>query len=154
MPRKPNCECCVCGTRIYRRPQQIQTGDVYCSLACFGIAQRTHKQCPVCGKELINSRNKRTCSRACANRYRTGIRYTGAARKDKDKVKTAAALKARLVQERGGVCERCGYSQTHILVVHHKVRKCDGGTNDMNNLELICPNCHAEIHYGGVAEPG
>ena len=77
---------------------------------------------------------------------RSGIKYTGTARKDK--VKTARLLKNRLVQERGDRCERCAYPNTHILVIHHKVQRSSGGTDDLSNLELICPNCHAEIHYG------
>ena len=152
MLRHPNCTCKICGKPIYRRPFEIEKGPVYCSQACFGKACRTNKHCPVCGKELINARAKTTCGRACANRKRAGIRYTGEARKDK--VKATSALKLRLVQQRGGICERCGYANTRILVVHHKIQRCDGGSDDLDNLELICPNCHAEIHYGGVAEPG
>lgn len=29
--------------------------------------------------------------------------------------------------------------------VHHKVALCDGGTNDLENLELDCKSCHALI---------
>lgn len=150
MKRTPNTTCSVCNKAIYRRPTQIEQGPVYCSLSCFGKASRKEKRCLVCGRALINSGRKKTCNRSCANIFRTGIRYNGEARKDK--VKPVAALKARLVIERGTVCERCGYAKTHILEVHHRIRRCEGGTDDLDNLELICPNCHAEIHYGGVAE--
>jgi 5-methylcytosine-specific restriction endonuclease McrA len=158
MSRHPNCTCKVCGMPIYRRPVQIEKGDVFCSLGCFGKSCRKSTRCAVCGTELINRKRIKTCSRACANRLRAGIKYTGVARKDK--VKTARLLKKRLIQKRGDKCERCGYPKTYILVIHHKVRRCDGGTNELDNLELICPNCHAEIHYnenvtfGEVAEPG
>ena len=158
MARLPNCTCKMCGTSIYRRPMQIDRGDVFCSQACFGKSCRKSKRCPVCGTELVNRRNLKTCSRVCANKLRKGAKYTGVARKDK--VKTARLLKNRLVQERGEKCERCGYPNTHILVIHHKVQRCYGGTDDLDNLELICPNCHAEIHYdvdisqGEVAESG
>jgi predicted HNH restriction endonuclease len=30
------------------------------------------------------------------------------------------------------------------------VRRSDGGTNDLDNLQLVCPNCHAEIHHYGT----
>ena len=156
MPRTPNCTCKVCGTPIYRRPAQIEKGDVFCSLACFGKSCRRGYVCVVCKKELINRGNHTTCSRACANTLRTGAQYTGAA--GKDKVKTRRLLKSRLIVERGTRCERCNYPNTQILEVHHKIRRCEGGTDDLSNLELICPNCHAEIHYdnvfGEVAESG
>ena len=145
MPRTPNCICKICGSQIYRRPAQIERGDVFCSLECFGISCRKTKQCPICGTPLINRGNIKTCSRACANKLRSGIAYTGLARKDK--VKTARLLKNRLIQERGNKCERCSYPNTRILVIHHKIHRSNGGTDDLDNLELICPNCHAEIHY-------
>ena len=87
--------------------------------------------------------NKKTCSRTCANINRAGIKYKiGSPR---DKVKSQQALKVRLVKERGVICERCGYNKLEILQVHHKDR--NRLNNDLNNLELICPNCHYEEHH-------
>ncbi len=62
-----------------------------------------------------------------------------------DKVVYQQGLKIRLLQQRGDKCERCKYSNTKILVVHHKDR--DRTHNDLDNLELICPNCHHKEHY-------
>lgn len=72
--------------------------------------------------------------------YKTG-------RPIKDVVKTQHALKLRLIELRGSCCEQCGCPKTNILNVHHKIRKADGGSDNLENLQLICPNCHAEIHY-------
>jgi 5-methylcytosine-specific restriction endonuclease McrA len=59
-------------------------------------------------------------------------------------------------------CKICGkplYRKVHELergkgnaycVVHHIVRRSDGGSDELENLELVCPTCHAEIHYYGV----
>jgi 5-methylcytosine-specific restriction endonuclease McrA len=63
----------------------------------------------------------------------------------KDKVKTQQALKFRLLESRGKFCERCGYDTYEILQVHHKDR--DRNNSDLENLELICPNCHCKEHY-------
>jgi 5-methylcytosine-specific restriction endonuclease McrA len=68
----------------------------------------------------------------------------------KDKVKDSQALKQRLLQARGKACERCGYSDVNILTVHHVIRRSDGGTDELSNLELLCPNCPTEIHFYGV----
>ena len=89
------------------------------------------------------SKNAKTCSRACANKHRAGIKYTGA--RLRDKVVTERRLKIRLIAQRGTKCERCGYSKLEILHVHHKDR--DRKNSDLSNLELICPNCHCEEHY-------
>jgi len=135
----------VCGKQIYKRPIQISAnkGKVYCGQVCYGVSCRKEKACVVCGKSILASLNKKTCSRACSNTQRAGIVY-GRERKN-DKVKNYRYLKSILIEERGCFCERCKYSRGEILVVHHKNR--NRTDNTLENLELICPNCHAEEHY-------
>lgn len=144
--RKPNSNCKICNKEIYRRPSQLTKGNVYCSQSCYGKSCVILVSCIVCSIEFNKLSNKKTCSRACANKLRIGVKYNQG-RPYKDKVTTIRALKKRLIEERGGKCARCVYSKTHILEVHHKIRRAAGGTDDIENLELICPNCHAEEHY-------
>ncbi|MEI7709345.1 MAG: HNH endonuclease [bacterium] len=87
--------------------------------------------------------NKKTCSRACANKNREGIKYHLG--RPKDKVKSLQSLKLRLLEARGQKCERCEYKKYEILQVHHKDR--DRNNNNLANLALICPNCHYEEHF-------
>jgi predicted HNH restriction endonuclease len=42
-------------------------------------------------------------------------------------------------------CEKCNYSKIEILQVHHKDK--NRQNNSLENLKLLCPNCHAERHY-------
>jgi len=143
--RKPNTVCFVCNKQIYKRPSQIKQNKkhVFCSMNCFGISCRKEIPCLVCGKMILSGLNKKTCSRSCSNINRTGVKYhLGSPR---DKVKSQKALKLKLLKARGGFCERCGYSKIKILQVHHKNR--DRKNNDLENLELVCPNCHYEEHH-------
>ena len=143
--RNPNTKCIICTKPIYRRPQQIQNNNnrVFCGQACYGVSCRKEVPCAVCGKLILSSLNKKTCSRSCSNTHRAGIKYKiGSPR---DKVKSLQALKTRLLAERGTNCERCGYNKFEILQVHHKDR--DRSNNNLNNLELVCQNCHYEEHY-------
>lgn len=144
--RNPNTFCIVCNKEIYRKPSQIKRNKsgVFCSMDCYGVSQRKEKPCVVCGKMIMSKFNKKTCSRSCANKYRTGIKYK-LGRPSKDKVKSQQILKIRLLKERGKKCERCDYAKYEILQVHHKNR--DRNNNELNNLELICPNCHYEEHF-------
>ncbi|MFA6404589.1 MAG: HNH endonuclease [Candidatus Paceibacterota bacterium] len=87
--------------------------------------------------------NKKTCSRECANRHRAGIKYK--INRPQDIVKSQKALKIRLMKQRGKICERCNYDIYEILQTHHKNR--DKNDNRLENLELICPNCHAKEHF-------
>lgn len=45
------------------------------------------------------------------------------------------------------ICMRCGYDK--FVVVHHKDR--DRTNNELSNLEILCPNCHALEHWSGKA---
>lgn len=49
-------------------------------------------------------------------------------------------------QESNGVCEICGCNVFPILEFHHIKMVSDGGSNDYENIKLICPNCHSLIH--------
>lgn len=143
--RKPNTNCYNCRRAIYRRPSEIlkNKNRVFCSSVCYGISSRKENPCVVCGIAVLASKNKKTCSRSCANRHRAGIQYNIGS--PKDKVKDQRSIKLRLIAQRGTVCERCGYEKVEILHVHHRDR--NRANNAFENLELICPNCHAEEHY-------
>ena len=60
-------------------------------------------------------------------------------------VKAYHQLKIRLLSQRGIKCEKCGYNKTEILEIHHKDK--NRNNNNLDNLILICPNCHSEEHH-------
>ena len=142
--RNPNTKCLICNKSVYKRPAEIKRnrGRVFCGQSCYGISSRKEKPCTVCGTLILSSANKKTCSRGCANRHRAGIQYK--INSPRDKVKNHRSLKTRLLQQRGGTCERCVYKVSRILEVHHVNR--DRQDNDLKNLKLLCPNCHSEEH--------
>lgn len=143
LKRKPNTKCLVCMKDIYRRPSEIQNGRVFCSSICYGVDCRKEIACLVCSKPILAGLNKKTCSRECSNKNRTGIQYRGS--RLHDKVITIRQIKMQLLSARGEKCERCSYNKPQVLQVHHKNR--NRKENKLTNLELICPNCHYEEHY-------
>lgn len=144
--RRPNIKCFVCGKDVYKRPSQIKksNGILFCSLQCNGINNRKYTKCVICAKQILAGKNKKTCSRICSNKLRRGIKYKVG--RPHDKVFTIQSLKIRLFEKRGQMCERCGYVSKNILQIHHKNR--NNKDNRLENLEIICPNCHCEEHYG------
>jgi 5-methylcytosine-specific restriction endonuclease McrA len=142
--RKSNTTCSVCTKSIYRRPSQINNGRVYCSSRCTGLYQQKSKLCKICNKSYLGG--KKTCSRACANKARAGIIYTREGRFDK--AFQGRMLKKRVAEQCEGVCERCGMDNYAILHIHHKTERYKGGSDQLENLELLCPNCHATHHLG------
>jgi hypothetical protein len=143
--RNPNIKCIVCKSPIYRRPAEIEKnqGRVFCGIKCYGLSSRKESPCVICGKLILAGLNKKTCSRSCSNKYRAGIKYKIG--RPKDIARTFRIIKLRLFDERGKKCERCGYNKYEILQVHHKNKK--RSDNRVENLEIICPNCHYEEHY-------
>ena len=142
--RKPNAECKVCLAPIYRRPLQIESGNIFCSLKCKGKSCRKGelKTC-ICGVEI--SARRSSCSRKCSNARRAGITYRIG--QPKNRAEQVKRLKRSLIELKGPKCERCPYDFVEILNVHHIIARKDGGSDELSNLELICPNCHAEEHY-------
>ena len=112
-------------------------------MVCYGKSNRKEKPCIVCKKPILAHFNKITCSRSCANIHRTGIKYK--LNRPRDKVVSQRMLKLRLIKLRGKSCEICGYNKIEILHVHHKDR--NRRNNNLDNLKLICPNCHYEEHH-------
>ena len=47
----------------------------------------------------------------------------------------------RIVRLHGLRCAACG-SVSHYLTKDHIKKKCDGGSNDIQNLQLLCLECH------------
>ena len=143
--RIPNTQCSVCSTPLYRRPclLSMANGKAYCSAICYGKSCRKESPCIVCGSPILAHFNKKTCSRSCANSNRSGIKYKISS--PHDKVKAQQALKLRLLKLRDNKCERCNFDKYYILQMHHKNR--NRNDNSIENLELICPNCHYEEHH-------
>ena len=43
------------------------------------------------------------------------------------------------------VCAICGWNES-TCDIHHIIEKCNGGTDDVSNLIIVCPNHHRIIH--------
>jgi 5-methylcytosine-specific restriction endonuclease McrA len=91
---------------------------------------------------MLSGLHKKTCSRICSNKHREGIKYKIG--RPRDKAETFRVLKIRLSEEGKKVCERCSYGKQEILQIHHKNR--NRTDNSLENLEILCPNCHYEEH--------
>lgn len=145
MKRNPNCVCKECSKPIYRRPSQLEKGDVFCGTTCANIRNKKTHNCPVCGVEVLTRKNSLTCSRKCSNIHRTGTSYKIG--RPRDKATTIRTIKNQLIAERGSCCNRCGFDDIRILQIHHIIEQCNGGSDDPENLEVLCPNCHTLHHY-------
>ena len=129
----------------------------FCSRSCSasynnrGVRRhgREPKPCPVCQKPTTN---KWCCSYSCKKEY--NWRQAQA-----DIVSGKARKKAwikRHMMETEGVCSECGQDSMWngkqlVLQLDH----IDGHTtnNNLDNLRLLCPNCHSQTPTWGTRNP-
>ena len=55
--------------------------------------------------------------------------------------------KRQVLRRNGSICSRCGKEKNVYLV--HDIPVFEGGTNELDNLVLICSACHASIYKEG-----
>jgi 5-methylcytosine-specific restriction endonuclease McrA len=132
--------CTECGglfTHISSRANKAK----YCSPQCYHKAM--HKKgsvqykCVHCETVFLDSPStkRKYCSKACVNKA-----SQSEWRPDFSTVRKKMVLRGMLTS-----CVRCGYSEhPEILGVHHKDR--NRKNNDLDNLEVLCPNCHSLEH--------
>ena len=81
-----------------------------------------------------------------------GINRTTVTNSYMNVTKAQREAKEKLIQERGGVCQRCGVAPDGMpktqLHVHHIIQRKQGGTADPINLQIVCASCHARLGTG------
>ncbi len=56
----------------------------------------------------------------------------------------------RIRKERGDICQVCGWDEARCDV-HHIVEWSEGGTDEPDNLIVLCPNHHRLVHEGDLS---
>lgn len=155
--RYANTSCCICKKPIYRRPNEIKRGKVYCCNQCKVKGQtKNFYKCPTCKSEFTRTyggfkkdQPPKNCSISCSNKARAGTNYYGKGTKPKCRVNRQRTLKLKLANARGAACEACGYNKNFFsLETHHIIPKAKGGSDNLSNLQLLCSNCHQAVHCG------
>lgn len=60
--------------------------------------------------------------------------------------KHRAWVRMQAIKKYGSKCELCGYGLT--VETHHILPRKKGGLHEINNLTVLCPNCHALLTRG------
>ena len=138
-------DCGVCGTRFSFIATRANTAK-YCSRKCYYKSLKNRgsvkHSCRHCGNEFWDSpsKNRKYCSKHCVNKEN----------KKTFKPKYTTVRKQMLSRNLVKKCERCGYSEhPKILGVHHRDR--NRNNNKLENLEVLCPNCHSLEHKKHIA---
>jgi hypothetical protein len=100
---------------------------------------------------------KKFCCRKCLNTHFNKIHMSKDAQKDRGRMR-----KTKLVNIKGGKCEKCGYDRNYAaLSFHHRDSSLKKFTLDLQNItnrkwerileelakcDLLCMNCHFSLH--------
>lgn len=133
----------------------------YCSRKCCGEYRSTHLKivivntiCAYCNKMFYRNASKKVGSKS-------GLYFC--TRKHKDLAQKIGGIESIMPKHYGNgqhdyreiafkhsakKCHRCNYdSNPAAIVVHHKDR--NRTNNSIDNLEILCANCHLIEHFGG-----
>lgn len=150
MNRKPNTKCKTCQLEIYRRPCQIEKGNVYCSKKCFGISCRDEIKCAICNTLILSSLNKKTCSTDCANKLRAQSMQKKRNRaKDRGYVEARHNFRTRVIEYYGEYCPVCNY--TNFIEAHHIIKQRLSKDHSVQNGIPLCLNHHKEAEIGMIS---
>ncbi len=128
-------------------PREVNRGNaLFCNLSCVATnsnrtrlidSQIISNKCPRCG-EMFETKapTKIYCSQKCKSAYRY---YSGAGEFPRSSVL------------RKKPCEVCGWNET-TRDIHHITSPLKGGTNDLFNVVVVCPNHHRLIHNNLVSQ--
>ena len=113
------------------------------------------KTCVFCGRQFENPRkNTKYCCAECERRARYEKRKDQII--ERNEKSTSENLRKEVAIRFKYKCALCGW---HIprcagggCEVHHIKEVCNGGSNEINNLILLCPNCHKMVHKGLILD--
>lgn len=142
--------CVVCGKKLEGLHFK------YCSESCKSIGSYASKEehdkvCQECGKPFRSKTVKtKFCSSKCASEYHKKIKvneWLDGVLKINPNRKLPKSIRDYLLKIHDNKCEICGFegynkaTNNSILQIHHIDGNC--GNNSPENIQLICPNCHA-----------
>lgn len=124
------------------------SGNNFCSRSCSASFNNRRENSPKrhpkinnlclnCDKLIIKSYNK-YCSKECEANYRLHQRLSNNP--------SSRTVKNFLLKTCGHVCNKCKLSEWNGLTIPIELEHIDGNSqnNSLDNVELLCPNCHAQ----------
>ena len=110
--------------------------------------------CKVCGESIENRGPAARYCRTCAQRKARKEGHLNLINNDSKRktygYKAYEILKREAHTDQGNNCIICGWTVEGTMfgccVVHHIIPVSEGGKDDIDNVAVLCPNCHVLAH--------
>lgn len=141
---------------------KIKDKRKFCSSSCsaeFNNKNRMRvkklKFCLNCNKQL-NSHQYKFCSNICSGKFQTKLIFEKI--ENGDETLHFNAYKRYLIEKNGEKCMKCGWNEKHPITGNAPIQleHIDGNSdnNKLDNLLLLCPNCHSLTLTFGALNKG
>lgn len=153
--------CLNCQIEFFPPKGEVKRGNgKFCSHSCcsayYGKRRISNRKnnafCAYCQVSFYKPRRKTSTSKSglffCCREHKDLAQRIGGIKEIQpphynNHISTYRSLAFRHLHNK---CSRCEYSKhLEILEVHHI--DCDRTNNTIENLEILCPTCHDEIHF-------
>ena len=144
------CDCCGKEYRKQKRQAEGSPREHYCSQTCFYDSSgqdRIELECAHCKKLFTRAKSKLKNSKhkkyfCCRDHKDQAQKYMKEIQPDH--YGTGKEYRNKALSYYGSVCSICGFDNILAIEVHHKDR--DRNNNSIDNLEVLCANCHSIEH--------
>ena len=155
------CECLLCGSiKDYQTGHLTSGASKTCgckNINNFNLSNEVfNKKCKICNTEFQTYSFNRLYCYDCSPKQKDGSAEYQKARK--------RSVKHQLIIYKGGKCQKCGYDKCEgALQFHHRDPNEKSFTlssinvskelnmsilyDEVDKCDLLCANCHSEIHY-------
>jgi len=142
--------CLQCNKEFFTQQHYINKGmGKFCSRSCGVTHQNLNRPltkvtCLSCNKEF-DSKSPKTkyCKESCKNKIKISINKINPTMGRTNLSKKIIRLGA--THDILYKCFNCGWDKC-VCDIHNIKPKCDGGSDELNNLIILCPNCHRLAH--------
>ena len=156
-------QCKFCNKDFLVEKREVNRGHgIFCSSRCFGqehsrlsklaLPKPSNAVCAYCNKSFYRkpshfSQSKSSLHFCCRIHKDLAQKFNGVLFPYQPKYKDGqGSYRKRALENLPNKCNRCSYNKyTAVLIVHHIDR--NRSNNSTSNLEILCPNCHAEEHF-------
>ena len=147
-------KCIVCGKELTKSTQKK-----FCSNHCSAIYSNKRRaerrfstkgktklvECIRCHKQIEVSIHSSKKSWLCEDCRKNNSPHSKDITKISSILEFSKRTAVKILKRMKAKCSLCGWDES-TGDIHHIIPKKDGGTDDMNNLIYICPNCHRVCH--------